>query len=163
MTRKRAHILILILVFTMCMALSASATRVWLDAITPKESPKYLISDEDAAWRKPAEANRNLVRLYAPTAGALVTSPLTVTGEARGYWYFEASAPALLYDANGQEIARGYVTATDDWMTEDFVGFEGTLTFDVPETPSGTLVLKNDNPSGDPERDIFLHVPVRFE
>jgi len=162
--RKRTRILALILFFTMCMAISASMTRVWIDEITPKRPPLYrIMPHERLKTPAPAEANANLIRLYAPVVGSIVTSPLTITGEARGYWYFEASAPVVLYDAKGHEIATGHVTAQDDWMTEDFVPFEGTLKWEAPETSFGTLVLRNANASGDPERDIQMKVPVRFE
>jgi len=161
---KRTRTLILILVFTMCMAISASATRVYLDGLTPKLPSIYEIRKHvPLKYPKPAEANANLIRLTHPVAGSVITSPFALEGEARGYWYFEATAPFVLHDAKGTEIAAGYVTAIDDWMTEDFVGFEGDLEFEKPETATGTLVLRNANASGDPERDIRLKVPVRFE
>jgi hypothetical protein len=91
-----------------------------------------------------------------------VASPLTVTGEARGNWYFEASFPVKLLDANGNEIVVSYAQAQGEWMTEDFVPFMSTLTFAAPSTPTGTLVLQKDNPSGLPENDNSVSVPVTF-
>ncbi|MEN9338134.1 MAG: hypothetical protein RIQ41_448 [Candidatus Parcubacteria bacterium] len=91
-----------------------------------------------------------------------VTSPLVITGEARGYWYFEASFPAELLDGNGVRIALAPLQATADWMTTEFVPFKGTLSFVQPDTATGTLILRNDNPSGLPERSYEVRIPVSF-
>jgi len=93
--------------------------------------------------------------------GDTVTSPLTVTGEARG-WYFEASFPVRLLDGNGNEIAIAPAQAQSDWMTSDFVPFSVTLTFAPPSTATGTLVLEKDNPSGLPENADSISIPVTF-
>ncbi len=95
-------------------------------------------------------------------ANTVVTSPLTITGKAIGNWYFEASFPATLLDANGKILAQVPAQATADWMTTDYVPFSATLTFTKPTTATGTLILKNDNPSGDPIRDKSMSFPVKF-
>lgn len=104
----------------------------------------------------------NLIRVTSLSSNQVVTSPLTVQGTARGYWYFEASFPVELLDGNGKVIASGPATARTDWMTEEFVPFSITLTFVQPTTSTGTLVLRKDNPSGLPENDNELRIPVRF-
>ena len=105
----------------------------------------------------------NLISVDRPTRGQTVTSPLVVTGSARGTWYFEASFPIELRNASGQVIAQSHGEAQSDWMTEDFVPFRGTLTFPAqPAGSTGTLILRNDNPSGDPARDKSVSIPVRF-
>ncbi len=92
--------------------------------------------------------------------GQVVTSPLTITGKARGYWYFEASFPVELLDAAGKQIAAGPAQAQGDWMTEDFVPFTITLNFENKTEQKGTLVLHKDNPSGLSEREDTLSIPV---
>ena len=47
-------------------------------------------------------------------------------------------------------------------MTQDFVPFLATLEFETPDTEQGTLVFEKDNPSGLPEHDDRLIMPVRF-
>ncbi len=47
-------------------------------------------------------------------------------------------------------------------MTADFVPFKVKLIFSPPTTAAGTLVLKKDNPSGLPEHDDELRIPVAF-
>ena len=104
-----------------------------------------------------------LIRITTPASNALITSPLTVTGEARGNWYFEASFPVRLLDGEGNQIALGIAQAQGEWMTTEFVPFIATLTFANPTTNTGTLVLEKDNPSGLPEHDDQVRIPVRFE
>jgi len=99
-----------------------------------------------------------------PDPGEHITSPLHIFGDARGTWFFEADAPVVLMDDDGNIIAEGFVTAQGDWMTTDFVPFEGELEFDVPDDAgdSGTLILKNDNPSENRENDKSVEIPIRF-
>ncbi len=102
------------------------------------------------------------IQVTSPLANTTVKSPLVVTGVARGTWYFEASFPVRLLDGNGVEIAVAPAQAQSDWMTEDFVPFQVSLTFTSPATPTGTLVLQKDNPSGDPINDAELRIPILF-
>lgn len=104
----------------------------------------------------------DLIRVSNPQPNQIIASPLTITGEARGQWYFEASFPVTLLDANGNVLAEHYATAQDEWMTENFVPFESVLVFPKPTTEKGTLVLQKDNPSGLPEHDAEIRIPVRF-
>jgi len=104
----------------------------------------------------------NLIKVFKPRPSEEVISPLQITGEARGYWYFEASFPVELRDANGNVLVSYYATAEDEWMTEEFVPFKTTLEFAEPTTAAGVLILRKDNPSGLPEHDDALIVPVRF-
>jgi hypothetical protein len=105
----------------------------------------------------------NLVSVTSPLKNQTISSPLTVNGSARGTFYFEASFPVTLKDSSGNIIAQTYAQALDDWMTENYVPFQSTVTFPAqPKGSKGTLILKNDNPSGDPSRDIFLEIPITF-
>ncbi len=111
-----------------------------------------------------ADQKADLIRITNPRPGDEVRNPLTVTGEARGYWYFEASFPLTLVDDAGVEVAVGHAEAQGEWMTEEFVPFIGTLTFtEAPTTATGQLMLHKDNPSGLPEHDDVLIVPIIFE
>jgi hypothetical protein len=107
--------------------------------------------------------------VMSPEPMAEVTSPLVITGEARGPWFFEASFPITLTNWDGLIIAEGIATADGDWMTTEFVPFTATLTFTSPYQVGdasfmerGSLILKKDNPSGLPENDAALEFPVRF-
>ena len=107
----------------------------------------------------------DLIRISTPRPNQTISSPLTITGQARGNWYFEASFLAVLTDWDGKIITQGIVTAKSEWMTTDFVPFEATLTFMVNKNAysnRGSLILKKYNPSGLPEHDNALEIPVIF-
>lgn len=104
----------------------------------------------------------DLIRISTPRPNATIQSPIKITGEARGNWFFEASFPIKIYDGDGKELGTAIAEAKAEWMTEKFVPFEAMLEFEVPTTVKGTLVLQKDNPSGRPEFDDKLVVPVVF-
>lgn len=106
----------------------------------------------------------DMIVVKHPVPGARIASPLLIQGEARGPWYFEASFPIEIRDASGAVIVQAPAQAQGEWMTEQFVPFAATLTF--PQQPSGspgTLVVRNDNPSGLPEHERFLRIPIIFQ
>lgn len=107
---------------------------------------------------------KDLVKVTSVSPGSVITSPLQLKGEARGNWFFEASFPLRLLDANGNVVPLepGYVMATGEWMTTNFVPFNSTHTFVSPATATGTLILQKDNPSGEPQFDDSFSIPVRF-
>jgi hypothetical protein len=114
----------------------------------------------------PANDKANVINVTSPQPSATVTNPITVSGQARGTWFFEASFPLVVTDWDGRIIGEGFATADGDWMTEDFVPFMGTISYDLPaDTPykRGTLIFKKDNPSGLPEHDDALEIPILFE
>lgn len=115
-----------------------------------------------------ATTSSKRVTLSSPLPNTVITSPLSLTGEAGG-WYFEGSFPVEIVDASGNIIAQGPATATTDWMTTDFVPFTASLTFVNPYTVGdpesekvGKIILRKDNPSGLPENDDSLEIPIRF-
>lgn len=106
---------------------------------------------------------QDLIRVFTPRPGVSIKSPLEISGEARGYWFFEASFPIHLFDASGNKIATAIATAQGDWMTQDFVPFEATLIFESVLTSRGMLIFEKDNPSGLPQNADELHVPIKFD
>lgn len=76
------------------------------------------------------------IRLDAPSTGATVSSPLSLTGAA---WAFEGHVAVRLYaDGVTEPIAESYVLGRGDEMGD----FAGELTFEVPVgAEHGTLVL----------------------
>ena len=129
----------------------------------------HFVENTAAEWDVSyTNASEDLIRGVSIAAGDAVLSPLLVTGEARGYWFFEASFPIVLTDWDGRIIAEGHATAEGDWMTENFVPFTATIEFQMPAGPGGplnrgTLILMRDNPSGLPEHGAALEIPVVFQ
>ncbi len=105
---------------------------------------------------------QDLIKITNPRPNQLVQSPFLIRGEARGYWFFEASFPIKLFDANGKLLGVAIAQAKSDWMTEKFVPFEATLEFEMPTTKKGTLILEKDNPSDLPENADELRIPIGF-
>ncbi|MBE3090285.1 MAG: Gmad2 immunoglobulin-like domain-containing protein [Actinobacteria bacterium] len=152
-----ALVFIFIFIFTLnsCIMLTPAET-------TPEETTvKEQESKETETTSKESAANQ--IKVSKPQPNQVVESPLIIEGEARGTWFFEASFPVKLLDANRDVIATHFAQAQDDWMTEDFVPFKAQIEFEKPATDTGILILEKDNPSGLPENDAKIEIPVRFD
>lgn len=129
--------------------------------------PRQCISKDGQHFTEDIANEPNLkdkIILTNPLPNQVITSPVTITGQARGNWFFEASFPVILTNWDGLIIAQGIAQAKSDWMTEEFVPFEATLTFDTPTYKNnGSLILKKDNPSGLPQNDAALEISVLFD
>lgn len=97
------------------------------------------------------------LRLKTPHSHETVSFPLTVEGEAAG-WYFEGEFPIQLRDSDGNILADSYATAQGDWMTADFVPFMAII-----EASPGTqnlsllLVFSKADPRGlGPEHSVSV-------
>lgn len=115
------------------------------------------------------DAKADKIKITSPLPMAVIQSPLEISGQARGSWFFEASAPVSLVDFDGKVIAQGTIKAQGDWMTTEFVPFTAELTFTSPykvgdqdTMKRGALIFKKDNPSGDPKNDDSLEIPIQF-
>lgn len=140
----------------------------------PTDAPAVETTDPDAsegtATTSQTDFTTNpMITLNSPTADEVVESPLMITGEARGMWYFEATFPIVLTDWDGRIIAEHYATASGTWMTEDFVPFSAEVAFESPYQAGdpefmqrGSLILQRANPSDLPENDAAIEIPVRF-
>ncbi|MFZ2836624.1 hypothetical protein D3C85_371620 [compost metagenome] len=103
------------------------------------------------------------VRLHDWTERQVISSPLVLAGEIPGSWSFEASFPVLLLDPARKTIGQAVAGLEGDWMTDNYVPFSSTLTFEAPSAGgSGVLVLRKDNPSGLPENDDEIEIPITF-
>lgn len=112
----------------------------------------------------PRQELSDLIKVENPPGGSTVESPLEITGEARGNWFFEADAGVELLDGNYRKLSESYIKVDGaTWMTRDFVPFKGQLEFKDPETDNGFLVFKKANASGKPEMDRILRIPVKFK
>ena len=112
-----------------------------------------------------ATTTADMIHVATPLPNTNISSPLVISGEARGSWFFEGSFPVLLTDWDGKVVAQGVATTNADWMTTNFIPFTATLTFTKGKNlPSnkGTLILKKDNPSGLPQNDKAIEIPVTF-
>lgn len=114
---------------------------------------------EQNPYREPIEG---MIVVKQPEQNEVISSPLRIAGEAKGYWFFEGVAPVKLVNEDYRELANGIIKATGEWMTEDFVPFEGQLEFSSTGEKSGYLIFNKSNPTGKPEHDRSYRMPVRF-
>ncbi len=105
-------------------------------------------------------------------AGTVETATIIIdkmSGRSKGFGFVEmaseeeAQKAIELFDGKGNEIALAVAQAGADWMTTEFVPFEAVITFILPTTSAGTLVLEKDNPSDLPENEEKMYVPVKFQ
>ncbi len=106
---------------------------------------------------------KDLIQIANLQSNQAIESPLMIEGQARGYWFFEASFPIKLFDENNNLLGSTVAQAQSDWMTENFVPFRATLEFSPSTTEKGQLILEKDNPSGLPENNDELKIPVTFK
>jgi len=111
----------------------------------------------------PTTTVADMIKVYSPPSNTTIDSPLTLSGLARGSWYFEGTAPVLLTDLGGKILARATIHAQSDWTTDKLVPFLGKMTY--PRQPSGStgvIVFRNDNPSGLAANDKSVEILVTF-
>jgi len=133
----------------------------------PNASEEAPAASTDPASFTTTRGNTDVIRLISPRPGEIVRSPLTIRGEARGGWFFEGDFPITLTNWDGLILTEHYATARGEWMTPEYVPFEGVLEFDVPAdigefSRRGSLILRKDNPSGLPEHDDAIEVTIYF-
>ena len=134
-----------------------SFTQIIETPVDPEATPAPVISPTASTTAA------NMITVTAPVRNASIKSPVKIAGQARGTWFFEASFPIRIVDAKRKTLGEGYAMATsEEWMTTNFVPFEGSVTFSKPTTEKGFIILMNDNPSGDPERSMSIELPITF-
>lgn len=135
----------------------------------PVEITKPSVEEEKEKTGLSARVSTQDERIHVmiPSENEIIqSSPLKVSGKARGYWFFEASFPIDVVNWDGLIIGSGYAQADDNWMTEDFVNFHGEIEFDFPpETPysQGWVIFQRNNPSDLSENDAAVEVPIFFD
>ncbi len=115
-------------------------------------------SGENTGPLTPAELEAR-VAVDSIVSGATVPQTFTLTGSAPGPWYFEASFPVEVRSATGTLLTTVVATAQEEWMTVDNVPFAATVVVQNYTGPA-TLVLVRDNPSGLPEHDASVSIPI---
>lgn len=105
------------------------------------------------------------VAVILPRPGDIVASPVSAQGTVTdGGWFFEATFPVKVLDANGNVLGAGQATAEppEAWMTTGTVPWSASVTFSKPTTATGIIVFAKDNPSGNPANAMEFSVPVNF-
>lgn len=138
------HWSIIIITLTLLVGIFA----VWRIFATPQDDLKRI-------------KNKNrLIRVLSPQPYETLSSPIIITGEARGNWFFEATFPIKLINEKGETLIQHYAEAQGEWMTENFVPFKAQLNFKIDKSQKAFLVLVKSNPSALPKNDDEIRIPV---
>ena len=148
-----AVIVILVVAGAAYFLYSDTAHAPTTDTSKPSELEAYTYSN----------ATADMITVDEPQAHASVPPTFTVSGKARGTWYFEATFPIEVKDTRGAVIGQGHAQAKSDWMTTEFVPYSASITLSRPYTGDARLFLEKDNPSGDRLRDASLSFPITIE
>ena len=126
----------------------------------PDQITKDIITDSVKEMEE--VAIEDLIQVESPQPESQITSPLQISGKARGTWFFEGDFPVRLLDADGNEIAVAIAAAQGEWMTEEWVDFQASMEFEAPASGTGVLVFEKSNPSDMRELDREHRVQVSF-
>jgi hypothetical protein len=103
------------------------------------------------------------VIISSPLPNATVAKTFTVSGSTPNNWYFEASFPIEVRDIKGKLITQSHAQAQSDWTVEGPVAFTASIT--IPNNYSGpaNLMLMRDNPSGLPQNNAEMIIPITID
>lgn len=163
MHHLRKSIPLLVAVTILLLVTGIAAYLLWQAQRTDKLTDPGMMANVANESAEESTYNIENVIITTPTTQHVVSSPLTIQGKATGIWYFEATLPLQIVDANDQLLGAGYAAAQGDWMTDALVPFIGHIEFSASNTPTGWLVVKANNPSGLPEHDDQFRMPIRFQ
>lgn len=116
------------------------------------------VSSED----QKTDDDEKVADVDSPLIDAKITTPVTVTGRAPAFWFFENSFPVQVQDSSGTVLGYGQANPITESMPEGMTEFHAEIEFEKPATSSGLLLLRADNPSGLPENDYSVEIPVTF-
>lgn len=102
------------------------------------------------------------VIILSPNISEALKSPQKIIGLIDKSWVFEGSFPVELFDSQYRSLVK--VTGlAPNWLEDDskYTNFTATLNFSTNQT-NGYLKFKNDNPSGLPQNNKYIDIPVFF-
>ena len=126
----------------------------------PAHAPTVATSTTSVATSTVDQPLHTRVIVTSPVTNASVGQNFSVSGEAPGNWYFEASFPIQVRDKDNNKIGQTTGQAQSDWMTTAQVPFAASITLSSVYHGPATLVLLKDNPSGLPENEDSLEIPI---
>jgi len=98
-----------------------------------------------------------VIVVEAPQPGA-VSSPVTVSGTAN---VFEANVTVVILDADGNELARTFTTATCGTGCRG--DFSVDVEYEVDNPQRGTIVVQDDDAAGTGTPPHQVHIPVLLQ
>jgi hypothetical protein len=120
------------------------------------------VQDQPSATANETISIDDIINIKSLKPNDVISSPLEISGQARGEWFFEGVFPVKILDENDKIIVEGNAQAQGEWMTNNFVPFKAVLNFSK-KTGSGKVVIAKDNPSGLTQNDQKIEIPVQFK
>ncbi|MDZ7799100.1 MAG: Gmad2 immunoglobulin-like domain-containing protein [Patescibacteria group bacterium] len=93
----------------------------------------------------------------------VITSPLTIEGQAKGTWFSEGEMPFRLVSQGGLVLREGSIFADGNWMTDNFVDFKVEIEFEAENIEKGYIYITQSNPRGLEKELEELCLPVLFK
>lgn len=102
------------------------------------------------------------VVILSPNLFSPLKSPQKIIGLIERSWVFEATFPVELFDNQNRSLFQGNASAPN-WLSdqEKYTDFSATLKFST-KSKNGYLKIQNDNPSGIPQNNKSIIIPVIF-
>jgi len=104
--------------------------------------------------------NKDDLVSFSIAPGAFVSGNMAINGTVKNAYFFEGNILVNVLDANKNLLKTGYGTATTDWMTSGPVSFKADIDFSGLSVGPAYIEIHNDNPSGLPENDKSILIPV---
>ena len=160
MSKSSTIIILLLLVIVLLLG--------WIIFVKPAEAPSVPSTEVSSTSdnNPPSTPAPNATPLHEkvvvtyPKANESVPKKFTVTGKAPGNWFFEASAPVMVVTPDSDKVFQGHAETLGDWMTTELVDFKAEVSVNPAYSGPATLVFLKDNPSGLPENDDSLEIPI---
>ena len=93
-----SKIILIIIIIIVIVIIGVGGYRVYQLTKTPKEE----------------EEKADIIKVDNPKSSQAISSPLAITGQARGSWFFEASFPVNLFDDNNFLLGAATAQALGD-------------------------------------------------
>ena len=140
----------------------------WFLVTTPRNPntvPAVATTTPTAPVPAPAAASSKAplsasVSVSSPLPNASVGKTFTVEGVAPNGWYNEAVFPIQVRDGDDDLIASGQGMAESDWTVSGPVRFHATIRLSQTYSGPADLILLRDNPSGLPQNEDEVTIPI---
>jgi len=101
-----------------------------------------------------------------PRPGAKLSLPITISGQAQPFWFFNEVFPITMYDKDKIPVGHGFVRAVEQEEPNalGFIPFKGIISqFDFPpQTKKGLLILQRGTGETTPEQVGYIEIPILF-
>lgn len=160
---KLNSVLLLILIILMVVAINIMRKDKdkYLPAFPPKETVENIPNEQLS--KEQILGNKDDLISFSILPGSRVHGILSYRGVIKGAYFFEANIVINILDKNQKLLKGSNAVATTEWMTAGPVSFEGNIDFTGLPKGEAFFEIHNDNPSGLPENDKSVLIPIVIE